>query len=143
MSLSAIRVVRLMRLGGFLTLKIFPPFSGSQTWKRSFTSRIPGRITGRRAKARASLLNEPAPVDDTVRLIAELDAAALVIEGAESAEEVVEFLDQSIRVTTNRTCLENRDIPIDAVVEGVEILESSTRELVRLQDAGAGLVEMS
>lgn len=102
----------------------------------------PGSEHWRRAKARARLLNDSEAADDTVRLIAELDAAHLVIEGAESAEAVVELLDDGVRVTTNRTCLENRDIPVDAVIDGVEILESSTREIVRLQNAGAGLVKI-
>ncbi|MFB6361609.1 MAG: hypothetical protein ABEH59_09855 [Halobacteriales archaeon] len=102
----------------------------------------PGSKHWRRAKTRARLLNEPAAVDDTVTLIAELDASTLVIEEAESAEEVLELLDDGIRVTTNRTCLENRDIPIDAAIDGVEVLDSSTRELVRLQEAGAGLIKI-
>lgn len=102
----------------------------------------PGAEHWRRAKVRAYLLNEPVADVDRVTLIAELDASTLVIEESDSAEEVVELLDDGIRVTTNRACLENRDIPIDAAIDGVEVLESSTRELVRLQDAGAGLVKI-
>lgn len=102
----------------------------------------PGPEHWRRAKARAEQLNQPAADDERVTLIAELDAASLVVEGAETTEEVEELLDDGIRVTTNRTCLENRDIPIDAAIDGVEILESSTRELIRLQHAGAGLIKI-
>lgn len=102
----------------------------------------PGAEHWRRAKSRAILLNEPAAGVDRVTLIAELDASTLVIEGIDTADEVFEWLDDGIRVTTNRTCLENRDIPIDAVIDGVEVLDSSTRELVRLQDAGAGLIKI-
>lgn len=102
----------------------------------------PGPEHWRRAKARAEQLNAPAADDDQITLIAELDAATLVIEGAETTEAVEELLHDGVRVTTNRTCLENRDIPIDAAIDGVEILESSTRELVRLQHAGAGLIKI-
>lgn len=56
-------------------------------------------------------------------LVAELDASTMVIDAAESTEGVQELLHDGHRVTTNRTSLERRDIPIDAV----EILESSTR----------------
>lgn len=102
----------------------------------------PGAEHWRRARARAETLNEPAAEDDTVTLIAELDAANLVIDGAEPAEEVIGLLQEGVRVATNRACLENRDIPIDEAIDGVEILESSTRELVRLQHGGAGLVKI-
>lgn len=102
----------------------------------------PGPEHWRRAKARAYLLNDPETDVDRVTLIAELDAATLVIEGADSAEAIDELLDDGVRVTTNRTCLENRDIPIDAAIDGVEILENSTLEMVQLQNAGAGLVKI-
>lgn len=102
----------------------------------------PGPVHWRRAKARAAQLDKHAAKDERVTLIAELDAAALVIEGVETTEEVEELLHDGVRVTTNRTCLENQDIPIDAAVDGVEILESLTRELIRLQNAGAGLIKI-
>ncbi len=102
----------------------------------------PGAEHWRRAKARAGSLNASETDVERVTLIAELDAATLVIEGSESAAEIVELLNDGVRVTTNKTCLDNRDIPIDAAIDGVEILESSTRELIRLQDSGAGLVKI-
>lgn len=102
----------------------------------------PGPDHWRRAKSRAHLLNAPEADVDGVTLIAELDAATLVIDGAEAKDEVVELLHDGVRVATNRTCLENRDIPIEAAIDGVEILESSTRELIRLQHAGAGLIKI-
>lgn len=96
----------------------------------------------RRAKTRAELLNDPAADVERVTLLAELDAATLVIEGAESADAVDALLRGGVRVTTNRTWLENRDIPVDAAIDGVEVLDSSTRELIRLQDAGVGLIKI-
>lgn len=102
----------------------------------------PGPAHWRRARSRASMLNEPAADVERVTLLAELDAATLVVDGADATEEVEALLQAGIRVATNRTCLENRDIPVDAAIDGVEVLESSTLELIRLQDAGAGLIKI-
>lgn len=77
---------------------------------------------------------------DRVTLLVELDGAALLTEEAATAEDVEDLLNNGVRVATNRNCLENRDIPLTAVVDDVVVLDNSTLELVRLQDNGASIV---
>lgn len=123
-------------------LKAFPTVRRVSTMEAVIHLTDPGPEHWRRARSRASLLNEPGADVERVTLLAELDAATFVVDGADATEEVEALLEAGIRVTTNRTCLENRDIPVDAAIDGVEILESSTLELIRLQDAGAGLIKI-
>jgi intracellular sulfur oxidation DsrE/DsrF family protein len=77
---------------------------------------------------------------ERITLLSDIDSVWLLTEDAAAADDVVELLNDGVRVATNRDCLAARDIPIEAVVDDVVVLENSTLELVRLQDSGASIV---
>lgn len=94
----------------------------------------------RLAVGRVGRLLEAGDDPERITLLSDIDGARLVTEDAPTTGDVDDLLDDEVRVATNRSCLEARDIPVGEVVDDVEVLENSTLELVRLQDAGASLV---
>lgn len=94
------------------------------------------------ASGRVDRLLQAEVAPERITLLADIDGAWLLTEDAATTDGVVDLLDKGVRVATNRNCLENRDISVEEVIDGVAVLENSTLELVRLQDSGASIVKV-
>lgn len=73
---------------------------------------------------------------EAVLLVVDSDGVQLLVEDAEDAPDVAALMDRGCRVLADRECIEVRRLSLDAVLDGVELVESTTVELARHQAEG-------
>jgi intracellular sulfur oxidation DsrE/DsrF family protein len=89
-------------------------------------------------RARGLVLSD---LDTEIVLYADIDAVGMVVDDAPEAERVRSLIDSGVRVLASQECLELRDVPLESVIDGVELTGDSTTELARLQMEGATYVK--
>ena len=80
-------------------------------------------------------------LETEIILYADIDAVGMVVDDAPGAERVRSLIDMGVRVLASQECLELRDVPLESVIDGVELTGDSTTELARLLMEGATYVK--